>query len=1424
MSDGLIPQRTQVYEWQRFWMLRGTTLDLSNERAWNVYSNRPDSRLSTFLDISSVPCLGLVGEKGSGKSHTLRAEYAVVHRLLKAQGHETLLLDLEAYTSDFSLMHRLFNSPEFCAWSTGTHELHIFLDSLDECQLRFDTVAQFLLAELHVYHAHLHRLRLRICCRTAAWPELLENGLQKLWGPADVRVYELAPLRQEDVAHAAHANNLDATNFIATVEDRDAIPLATNPFTLDFLLNYYREHIQLPPTQIVLYEAGCWYHCRDAHHSPKYSSLTTDTRLTLAARIAALTVFTNRYRISTDPDPLPDASAEGLLTFRDLWGIEERTAGESIPVGSAELEETLRDTSLFASRGSQQLGWVHQVYAEFLAAWYLVQHKVAPQQILRLLQHPHDSEHTVVPQLRATAGWLADMVPEVFETILVWEPDLLLRGDFDRATLVSGLLRLHDAGELPYQPRPTRYYARLLHPGLADQLRSYITDKAKRADSRLVAIEIAQHCRLSILADDLVTLALDSGELEYLRILAAQTVTEIGEVETRTKLKPLIVEHNPDYRSHDLKGHALRALWPVALSADEVFAVLTLPSHYDAFGGPYRDFISEDLINGLQPADLPAALQWVERLPVGDRYSMLPSTQDLLGRILSKAWEYLDSPGVTEAFARAILLQAHRFDMERKIKLEDDQKRHQVIRMVLKLLTSDEKQVHDIAVLAWSGLFVQADFAWLLDLLPTVQDTEKYALLIEILPMVFDKNQPQHLEMLRSASLDHPLLAQTFFTALNPDSELAQKQRTDYLAMLKVLQATPEPPPLLDPPVTVRVSTLLDQLEAGKLGAWWHLNRVLTLALDSTHYGDSYQSDLTSLPGWKATDSPTKTRIVAAAKRYLLEYSPAPDSWSRPASHYPPEEAGYRALRLLWQEDPSALADLSHTIWRDWAAVILAYPSWNDANPRPQQELVYRAYQYAPDTIMSTFLRLIDAYNTEQSYLFFLTDRLALCWEAFSMNMVLSQLEDQALKPTYLGSLLQPLLERGFAAANAFATSLVNQGPSVEGDLRARSAIAGALLLLHTTDSDWPTVWSLIQDHTAFRRDVFSVLLDFSEQGKHTLALFQRLSEDQLADLYLALVQDYPPSEDPEHEPFVAYSPEFRDEIANLRNSFLQQLRNRASSRALAAIQRIAVQLPGAGLARIIRELQEQIRATSWLPLAPATVLQLIQNPQIRLIQNGDQLLDVLIESLHRLERELQDETPAAIDLWNETADRIYRPKDENRMSDYIQRYFRRDLTPRLGVLFHREVEIRRGEETDIQVSVAIPNGAGYTRLSAIIEAKGCWHDKVNTAMQTQLVDRYLRENSCQHGLYLVGWFLCDKWNDPDDSRYAKAQRLGESPSELQRQLESQSKSLSQPGGVQVRAFVLNATIRSDGSADEAGAQSNPKRRSSRRSATTPDV
>ena len=171
------------YDWKRFWCPRDGSINLT-DRGYladpdGPYGNYSNSSLRSFGEVSELPCLALLGEPGIGKTSTMQVERAVINDIILAEGGKTLWLDLRSCGSEDRLVNKLFESQEFKLWVEGDYRLHLFLDSLDECLLRVDTVAALLVDELRNYP--VERLSLRIGCRTAEWPTtLLENGLKQL--------------------------------------------------------------------------------------------------------------------------------------------------------------------------------------------------------------------------------------------------------------------------------------------------------------------------------------------------------------------------------------------------------------------------------------------------------------------------------------------------------------------------------------------------------------------------------------------------------------------------------------------------------------------------------------------------------------------------------------------------------------------------------------------------------------------------------------------------------------------------------------------------------------------------------------------------------------------------------------------------------------------------------------------------------------------------------------------------------------------------------------------------------------------------------------------------------------------------------------------------------------------------------------------
>ena len=75
--------------------------------------------------------------------------------------------------------------------------------------------------------------------------------------------------------------------------------------------------------------------------------------------------------------------------------------------------------------------------------------------------------------------------------------------------------------------------------------------------------------------------------------------------------------------------------------------------------------------------------------------------------------------------------------------------------------------------------------------------------------------------------------------------------------------------------------------------------------------------------------------------------------------------------------------------------------------------------------------------------------------------------------------------------------------------------------------------------------------------------------------------------------------------------------------------------------------------------------------------------------------------------------------------------------------------------------------------------------------METQLLGKYLANNDCQHGLYLVGWFNCDQWDQAD---YKKNQAPNLTIDEAQKKFDAQALELSNQDK-HLKAVVLNTSL-----------------------------
>ncbi len=116
--------------------------------------------------------------------------------------------------------------------------------------------------------------------------------------------------------------------------------------------------------------------------------------------------------------------------------------------------------------------------------------------------------------------------------------------------------------------------------------------------------------------------------------------------------------------------------------------------------------------------------------------------------------------------------------------------------------------------------------------------------------------------------------------------------------------------------------------------------------------------------------------------------------------------------------------------------------------------------------------------------------------------------------------------------------------------------------------------------------------------------------------------------------------------------------------------------------------------------------------------------------------------------------------------------------TPRLDIQQRVDLQVRA-------VATEDRRGDHGTRPTVLIEVKGDWNAEVETALRTQLVDRYLRGKGLRCGLYVVFWFA-GEGSDAEE----RAQREA-----LEQTLDAQARAL-RGEGMNVLVRVIDATWR----------------------------
>lgn len=1192
------------YPWQRFWCPRDGTIHYGDDGyptdPFSDFGESVQADLRTYAAISASPCLILLGETGLGKSHAI-AECKAHH---ERAGEMVLKFDLLSYNTDQFLVADLFHRPAFLDWQKGTDTLTLLLDSFDEC--RVPTLAVLLADQLALLETSVRtRLRIRIACRTAAWPESLTERLRALWGSNAVAVYELVPLRKCDVATAAAIHGLHADGFLAEVDRLRAYSLAIKPITLHLLFRTFQNNGRLHATEQELYRAGVRVLCDETQerHDAGVRHLTnTEARYTIASRIAAITILSSRAAVWTAQSDATRPPSD--VSIADLADGFEIVQGRPVPVDPERIHETLKVTGLFSSRGAYRMGWVHQSYPEFLAAEYMHACHLDADHVIALITGHTGTAKFVLPQFAGVASLLARVIPGLFERLLTLHPTILLYSDAvvlddeRRHQLVEALLAAARRDELPTRTmRHTARLAHLNHPGLKSQFRHIVADTRRRFYERYLALSIVGACRVGGLEKELLVIARNRSDFVDLRCLAISCLIHTASPRIRGKLIELAAPAADDPNDR-VAGYAFRAIWPDCISADELFSRI-YPKRIRNHHGSYDDFVRRYLSETLLPGHLSAALAWVLRQPTSN---LPPSFIGFEGAIIRLACANMDMPDVLPLLARALPhhLASNRGRIAPRYEDEDDSdplfddadpRRRQLLAAMLPntVCRACSRSAYYLAT-SPEPLLRACDFPWLLDLAQWASDKASALKYLQFARRCYDPSIPSHSLCLLDHADVFPLIRTHFASWLDPvamDSEPALAAR-EALRRSRENTSGDTPPFQLNPPPSHHVEHWLRCCETGAPHLWHQVARSLTLKPDSPHDDFLDGPDITCTPGWVEASEATRNRIIAGARQYIVASDAQQDAYFMNHPGWSPQGlAAYQAFRFLWVHDRAFVTSLDAQTWRRWLVALLVNPpSMADEEVANYgRALLARGHEVAPASFLGALQIVLrsEASNGHPSVLY--------RFKTFAPPDVLSQIHELAwggeLPPHGAICLLEFLVEHRHKPTMARCIALFT-GPSKRLNGSADAFRTGAVCAFaqHISAAQWPVLWTVFRTRPALADQVVARWSRPDDESKMTT----RLTDRQIANLYIWIERRQ------RRQLATAQKESVAPDVDIWSNkALLQELSRRETPSACAQLLRIRNALPHLPwLTQVVQSATETMRAKAWTPQSPSDLLRLL--------------------------------------------------------------------------------------------------------------------------------------------------------------------------------------------------------------------------------------
>ncbi len=1344
------------YDWKRFWVPRDGIIDLSDNGFLSDPEEHPlyagNKNLKTNDELLSYSCIGLLGEPGAGKSHTLK-QLLISNIGDKPDRH--IELDLRGYASENRLYNAIFNDEKFTNWINSDYNLVISIDSLDECLINKSNISSMLIDEFAKYP--VSRLKLLIACRTAEWPTILDQELGQLWGDNSFAVFELAPLRRQDVITAAKYHNIDADKFIRDLIEEEIVPFSIFPITLGFLIQQYEQENQFPVTKKDIYEHGCLRLCTEFNKNrvsaKRLNKLTPKVRFEIAQRIAAITILCKKPVIQYNIENT--VVDEDQITIDQLCYGKDRIDGILRKITVEDVMEVLQ-TSLFSSRGGTTLGWSHWSFAEYMTAKFLTTRDFSYDQLQDILFHPlSEGSNKIIPQLREVASWIISIDHNFIPVTLKNDPELYLKSNIEldnnqiKKKIVESILELADNNKLTDRDHYFSHrYTLLKHAGLRKQLLPYITDRKRNNIVRRIAINIAESCSLKSIASELKTIALDISENYHIRGEAIYALSLIGSKKDSKDIQ-VILDRKEDDPDDQLKGYILRYLFK-SYGIRKILPYLSAPNN-DSFIGGYSTLLTYEIPKEIKDGEISLMLNWVSS--TATKWTDNFTINSLRSKIIQTAFNRISVINNLDVLTKAITALIknnikHRdsLDKNERVMLSEENRRKILLSIIKNHQHYDPKRYHCHYFYEY-GVYNDTDFLWLYEQLKNGDLTEKERdYVLNLLSYFFSYYKTEHTNIIIDNPDGHMDVNEKFASIRKVyflDDPETHKIKTDYYKYNTKIK-----PEDLHPPIQIIVNDEISKIKKEGVHRWWVIVRALCLTDDSNdiRWNSELKLDIKQLPGWSNINSATKSKIISLAKQYLLEMKIDSKTWFCKDLFNRPAAAGVKAFLLIDKNDNNWIVENQAQIrWDLWVPSFLDYPKGDD--DKDVEKFVFQligfAYKHYPTKTLNKLRMLIHKNNGENGLYYFEEITSQISGKKFE-NFLIRLLEtENNLTPRTKRDLLTVLLKNNLTKGKVVAEKCIAKLGRKKLDAEYRKELS-VQLIMSDFSSSFDTLYSLIKTRKKFGYDLLLTL--FSSHSDEFASKFMTfITEEQIVKLYIWIRNNTDYEQYKREERKVSWVGH-DDRLYNQTNELIHQLKTRGTLSAVENLEKLVIAYPeDRFLDYVLIEAKENMLRNTWLAIQPKELIDFSTNKHARLIYTNHQLLEVVIDSLKRYESELKSDLSEINNLWNDNKT----PKSENHLTNNIAKHLRIELASK-NIVINREVQIKTGS-SDLKIESSLNTDASqHTQLCLIIEVKGCWNPGLKINMSTQLAGKYLSVPKFDTGIYLVGWYLCDYWSKKD--------------------------------------------------------------------------